>query len=932
MPRHTSPERKREKERSRDREREPKRSSRKDSPHEEYEKKNKSSKSYHKDDYHGDESGSKSSKRDSKHHKDDDYENSSSNRDNRSGTAEETVEGSSKSRKRDRHGSPVRIDNDYHHDKLARTKRTVKNHDVYEAVSEDENDGLMSNDDSKRRDSKKKKSTREDKPSSSEVPKRRVFYDSEDQPSEKEVPKDAKKPKKDREYEQVEEKTSRKRSSSPREKKSKRDDSSKRERERPASETSEEEKQKLRREKAKNFTERLREESPSIVFQFGDVGVSKLSSADLAVSAISTEQKKSMAVDPVDASATSTNDANLASQWVAVTTDTEHLFTKQVVNDRVLPQSSSSSKSKKSDEAKVRAASAAKVDDDRDDEIYDPTLPTDDYDVPEDKRAKTPPKSSEKKKTEEKSSRADLYDGVDEAPGESRHGDSSSDRKRRKRSEERKERYKEEREKEDSRHSSSRRKEKDKVLDDNLYENEPFSPEYEGDFSRRDSSRSKDNSRSRRSSPSRDSHRSSKGDRSHESRDRDAAQSRNDYKDYHSYSYRRGSGEESRRDERYPLEDSRGGRDDYSHASRRSRNGEQVSDERSQQSSSRRGDDDRERRESVGIRGADISADDKFKHPGSPVDPQYKRRSHRDSYEHQQSNSDSKHYRDRSSDSGGSRPPDEANGSGGRRYSSSSYHYRQDSRHEAVEVVGYRPPPSTEEGPRSSSGSRHYRDVSPTRMSSSRDTEEETGDLEKLESELKDFGGVNEDGSRIGAAGGRKRDRSPDDADIDVPNPSSSSIYPTNSTPMKMSEFAHLPKQFGWPRLRDERNLGGVRGLSSSGATSQHKSQKEAFSAEAIMSKYNLKKNLSASTLSSGSSGASVLTSSYDKFRGLNNLLHDLSCSEFATGSKADLKLREEIQNCSSLSLTVSATHPMFKMFKSLSKSFLVKNYEVDAK
>ena len=64
----------------------------------------------------------------------------------------------------------------------------------------------------------------------------------------------------------------------------------------------------------------------------GDVGVSKLSSADLAVSAISTEQKKSMAVDPVDASATSTNDANLASQWVAVTTDTEHLFTKQVVN------------------------------------------------------------------------------------------------------------------------------------------------------------------------------------------------------------------------------------------------------------------------------------------------------------------------------------------------------------------------------------------------------------------------------------------------------------------------------------------------------------------------------------------------------------------------------------------------------------------------
>ena len=139
----------------------------------------------------------------------------------------------------------------------------MKNHDVYEAVSEDENDGLMSNDDSKRRDSKKKKSTREDKPSSSEVPKRRVFYDSEDQPSEKEVPKDAKKPKKDREYEQVEEKTSRKRSSSPREKKSKRDDSSKRERERPASETSEEEKQKLRREKAKNFTERLRYDNSS---------------------------------------------------------------------------------------------------------------------------------------------------------------------------------------------------------------------------------------------------------------------------------------------------------------------------------------------------------------------------------------------------------------------------------------------------------------------------------------------------------------------------------------------------------------------------------------------------------------------------------------------------------------------------------------------
>merc|ERR1712226_1653915 len=196
---------------------------------------------------------------------------------------------------------------------------------------------------------------------------------------------------------------------------------------------------------------------------------------------------------------------------------------------------------------------------------------------------------------------------------------------------------------------------------------------------------------------------------------------------------------------------------------------------------------------------------------------------------------------------------------------------------------------------------------------------DETGDLEKLESELKDFGGVADNNSddRHANTSGRKRERSPEDADIDVPNPN-------ETNPMKMSEFTHLPKQFKWPKGRDERHIENVKGLFSTG----HKTQKERYSAEAVIAKYNLKKNVASASLSGSGNTA---TMNYDKFRGLNNLLREMSCSEFATGAAADFKLRDEIQKCSNLTLTISASHPTFKTFKSLSKSFLVKNYEVDA-
>ena len=73
---------------------------------------------------------------------------------------------------------------------------------------------------------------------------------------------------------------------------------------------------------------------------------------------------------------------------------------------------------------------------------------------------------------------------------------------------------------------------------------------------------------------------------------------------------------------------------------------------------------------------------------------------------------------------------------------------------------------------RGESGHRHHHASSVERT--------EEADLEKLATELKDFGGVADDGS----SSGRKRERSIDDEDIEVSNPT-----PPKQI-MKMSEFS----------------------------------------------------------------------------------------------------------------------------------------------
>ena len=60
--------------------------------------------------------------------------------------------------------------------------------------------------------------------------------------------------------------------------------------------------------------------------------------------------------------------------------------------------------------------------------------------------------------------------------------------------------------------------------------------------------------------------------------------------------------------------------------------------------------------------------------------------------------------------------------------------------------------------------------------------------------------------------------------------------------------LSDLPKQFGWPKMKDERDLSGVKGLAmSNAALNQTLTQKERFSSEAIIAKYNLKQSLSTS-------------------------------------------------------------------------------------
>ena len=155
------------------------------------------------------------------------------------------------------------------------------------------------------------------------------------------------------------------------------------------------------------------------------------------------------------------------------------------------------------------------------------------------------------------------------------------------------------------RHSSTRKSDRAKVFDEELYENEPISPENIEDFSYRDSAYSKDRSYSRRSSDSRHGQRNSRSDRRPSSREREEL-SRRDFKERQEYStrdYKDASSHRSRR------QDDKA--EDGESSSKRTRREPSAERSRNMENERRVG----YRRESSGL------PDEKFKHPGSPVDP-----------------------------------------------------------------------------------------------------------------------------------------------------------------------------------------------------------------------------------------------------------------------------------------------------------------------